>query len=297
MDKTIDCDKMMQLYMDSIAILEDKDNYESDNNINKLNTARNVFDNVVKELSKGENDLSKLTEELSSSIKYMKNVSADMNKLLIFMTELNNMKNTDICNKFESSISIEQINKLGKELDLSQILKMYICKTCNNAITVHKCCNKFEKINVDVNDGDYELKKNMCKTCGVEPENHHACNLFVYKLDNNKKLITKCETCGLDHLYHIITKTCDKFVDNEFGYCSECNHHITEHFYNQKFKKLTKKNIVIQNHLQLTLATIVSKENIYRMLVDDLNNKIHSENYTELVKLVNNKGYHMQNNN
>lgn len=293
MDKTIDCDKMMQLYLDSIDILENKNNYETENdsNLKHTMTARIIFDNVVNYLQNSKVDLSKSTEELSSCIKYLKNVSADMNKLLMFVTDIHNMRNTNICDHYESSIGIDQMKSSNHGLDLSHILKMYMCKSCNNPITVHKCCNKYEKINVAADDINYELKKNMCGKCGIEPENHIACNNFVYKFDNNKKIISKCDTCGLEHDYHIINKTCDKFVDNNFGYCNDCNHHITEHFYNQKFKKLTKKNIVIQNHLQLTMATLVTKENTYRMLVDDLNNRIHSENYTDLVKLINDKGY------
>lgn len=309
MSSQLNCDEMMKLYFDSIELLENKDNYDdtlSENTGNSFNTvaqgshtARNIFDNIMKKLQKcSSDDIVNYSEQLMECLKYVKNSSVDLDKMLMLTTELyNNMhdntnNNNDnvnvICNNFVCSISV---SNLSIDNELSNILRMYICAKCKQPITFHKCCSKFEKQNIDVKDNDYDLKKNMCNTCGLEYYYHQSCQQFVYKFDEAKKIIQTCETCGLHHSYHTQVECCNNFDDNNFGYCKTCNHHISGHYYNKKFRKLKNKNEVIQNYLRLTIASMSSGELTYKLLVGDLAMRIYSADYTNLIGIVNKKRY------
>ena len=312
--KKLSSDDLMDKYQNIINLLEDTSSYKNEkepcqpqNNQNNMSTFfRNTFLNLQNELVNvlEENIPDLINKYEAILIEYCTNHQPKIENISEkkditsrgfdeYVVKLNNniKLNNKICNHFSMQLStINESNELGN------IISFYVCRNCEYPYSSHNVCKKFIQSNKS------EDSSNMCNTCGLMQNDHTHCSKFVYtykqiksdsKSELKQKLENMCGFCGLSHNDHISLKNvCNNFNDNKVGYCDTCDHHISVHIYNQSYHRL-KDNIKSKISEDIMYLTIEAMRNpFFRLLTNDINNRIYVNEYTKLYEKQNNEGFH-----
>lgn len=162
---------------------------------------------------------------------------------------------------------------------------------------VHPSDNDSES-DYDSNDDPIVCKEHVAKKNEEKCENNICfkkdlqCTNFKYVLTlKNKYYENVCLNCNMSHKEHTQPQPCFEYKDNLYGYCQDCNHHITDHMYTLAFFNLDSKikNKILDDVLFLMLETMKHKE--LKKFCDDVNEKMYNKNHIKLLKLQNEKKY------
>lgn len=295
--KSISYDELMDKYQEIVKLLEDEYSYLKDNepiHLNKnqqSNDANTFFYETFKNLLFELNHKSESESELESESFLLNVVNKYEKSFLLFCKSNKDQTNSESTNS-ESTYNIipqgfaEYVTKLNDNLTQNKTV-------CEKFISCSDSSADQTKENIELG---HVISFYICDKCDYPYSSHTTCSKFVYKKNpSTKKLENICENCNMIHYDHILTKnvfSCENFNDNNFGYCNTCDHHITEHVYNNLYHKL-KQNIkskITENLLCIKIEAIRSP--LFRLLVNDINNRIYVENYIKLYEKQNKNGYH-----
>lgn len=292
-------DGFLDTYQHIVNLFDDESSYDSVNQTtgetqNKM-LLSDIINNLVSEMNFKEDNCQNCLNN-----PYMDYVVSESKKLLkdLFKnSEIDESEYETKCKNIRNNLFKEPCNKYIPELNLSEnigtntikltdLLSLFICKSCDVPYRLHVSCDKFSYKKTD------EL---FCNQCGKKTDDHYYCSSFVYKKKDNK-LEERCGNCGITHNLHFKNsfKFCKKFIDSDdhFGYCTDCDQHITNHFYNEKTMKLKKEIFTEVITKTLSLSLYAMRNPLYKLLVNDLNKRIYVDDYIQLLQLQNTKNYH-----